>query len=431
MCVLVNTMFCTNTIQYVCSMQLLDGGLRGAGGNMRALCQVGFQARDPRHSTARIRRLSLRARPSAAVYSSLSDPYIRPPQSCIHTSICSSSLQMYHSYSSPPPELSNNPFIEHPANALSRFPDITGGDDPSGSSGQYTSWLQQPTGSTLSSNPTGYPGQGLPTGYGGAYQQPQQQLQPQETAWNGNAGYGQPQQNYGAPPMSPQASGRPGFQPSSSFGQQLAAQVNTAYTGMPQQQQQQQFTGYPAPTPPQYGPGYQPGYPPQQQNSQYLSEFDPYAQPSQSSFGGASGPVGAQPRPPHPREYVQQHKAELEVWDSYSWKQIQNSFDALKESWGARKRDIEGRARSLGGAGLFGGGGYGGMYGGQAQELARLENLAKEAESNFDSVAASAFQMHEVFTGYRQSGDIASKRRVREAINAALTSLPDWPPQNF
>ena len=35
--------------------------------------------------------------------------------------------------------------------------------------------------------------------------------------------------------------------------------------------------------------------------------------------------------------------------------------------------------------------------------------------------------MQEVFAGYRQSSDVASKRRVREAINAALTSLPDWP----
>lgn len=129
--------------------------------------------------------------------------------------------------------------------------------------------------------------------------------------------------------------------------------------------------------------------------------------------------------------------------------QVQNSFDALKDAWGQRKSEIEARARAMGGAGLFaGGGGYGGYYGGPQQEAARLEQLAKQAESNFgasvsvrvspgvlrlavDSVAASSFQMHEVFTGYRQSGDLASKRRVREAINAALTSLPDWPPQAY
>ena len=35
--------------------------------------------------------------------------------------------------------------------------------------------------------------------------------------------------------------------------------------------------------------------------------------------------------------------------------------------------------------------------------------------------------MREVFQGYRQSGDLSSKRRVREATNAALQNLPDWP----
>lgn len=48
-----------------------------------------------------------------------------------------------------------------------------------------------------------------------------------------------------------------------------------------------------------------------------------------------------------------------------------------------------------------------------------------------DSVAASTFQMQEVFNGYRQSGDAASKRRVRESINAALGNLPDWPLQSY
>jgi hypothetical protein len=46
-----------------------------------------------------------------------------------------------------------------------------------------------------------------------------------------------------------------------------------------------------------------------------------------------------------------------------------------------------------------------------------------------DSVAASLFQMKEVHAGYRQSGDPASKRRVRESCNAALSSLPEWPQQ--
>jgi len=281
----------------------------------------------------------------------------------------------------------------------------------------YTSWMQ----SRNPGSPSG-PGTGpqqqytMNSGYQGGSQQ---------SSWNSSAGY---QSNpYGnAPQMQAQPTGRP-FQPSSSFGQQLAGQISGGY-GQPQ-------VGYPSNQ--QYNSGYPSGYnPPQQQQqqqmAQYLSEFDPYAppptplSPSSSSFGG--GTTGG-PYPQHPRQHVQQHKLELEAWDQYAWKQALNAFDALKDAWGTRKQDIENRAKSLGGTGLFGGGGYGGY--GQAQELARLEALAKEAGSNFDSVAASTFQMKEVFSGYRQSGDIASKRRVRESINAALGNLPDWPPQAY
>lgn len=45
-----------------------------------------------------------------------------------------------------------------------------------------------------------------------------------------------------------------------------------------------------------------------------------------------------------------------------------------------------------------------------------------------DTIAAAHFQMKEVFGGYRQSTDAGSKKRVRDASNAALQSLPDWPP---
>jgi len=48
-----------------------------------------------------------------------------------------------------------------------------------------------------------------------------------------------------------------------------------------------------------------------------------------------------------------------------------------------------------------------------------------------DTIAAAAVQMNEVFTGYRHSGDLASKRRVRASCNAAVQSLPDWPSQGF
>jgi len=61
------------------------------------------------------------------------------------------------------------------------------------------------------------------------------------------------------------------------------------------------------------------------------------------------------------------------------------------------------------------------------QECGRMQGLLNDAQSNFDSVAASKIQFEEVFGGYRQSGDMSSKQRVREATNAALQSLPGWP----
>jgi len=36
--------------------------------------------------------------------------------------------------------------------------------------------------------------------------------------------------------------------------------------------------------------------------------------------------------------------------------------------------------------------------------------------------------MSETLTGYKQSSDLGSKRRVKEAVNAGLQSLPDFPP---
>jgi len=345
------------------------------------------------------------------------------------------------SYGSPPPELSNNPFIDHPANALARYPDISGGSGITNGSNAYPS-SPLPSGSNPGYGGS-YLGAGQPTGYGGGYQQPQQ------TGWAGTPGgyQQQPQQpqqpqgygsGFASTPMQSQSTGAP-FQPSSTFGQQLASQM-TGYPGQQQQQQQpQQYGASP------YATGYQTGYPPSQpQPTQqpYLAEFDPYSrqaqqqtqqmskQPSNASVGSSGGASQNGYRPPHPREYIHQHKAELESWDPYAWKQIINSFEGLKDAWGVRKQEIEARGRSLGGAGLFAGGNmYGGYNGQAAQEMAMLEQLSKEAENNYNSVAASIFQMQEVHKGYRQSGDIASKRRVRENINAALSSLPDWPAQ--
>jgi hypothetical protein len=93
----------------------------------------------------------------------------------------------------------------------------------------------------------------------------------------------------------------------------------------------------------------------------------------------------------------------------------------LKDAWTMRKKEVEQRIAIVKRD-------YG--YTGQG-EVVRLQGIVKDADLNFDSVTASSFQMHEVFQGYRQSGDLASKRRVREATNAALTSLPPWPTPEF
>lgn len=247
--------------------------------------------------------------------------------------ICSliSPTAMYsNAYGSTPPELSNNPFIDHPANAMTRYPDITGSDNPANS--QYTSWINGPSTSSLSNNlstPYGNPNPMSLHGY---------QSQPQAIGWSQGSGFSLPQQPYGQYPPTPMQqqqqspSGIP-FQPTSSFGQQLQAHINSPYGAPQQQQQQPQHSGYgPALSSP-YGQGYQQGYPGQRQQ-QYFSEFDPYAQgpsslPQQQrpspmpipAMGGAP-PSSAGFRGQHPREYVQHHKAELETWDSYSWKQV-------------------------------------------------------------------------------------------------------------
>jgi hypothetical protein len=56
-----------------------------------------------------------------------------------------------------------------------------------------------------------------------------------------------------------------------------------------------------------------------------------------------------------------------------------------------------------------------------------VAQLLREADLQIDSVVAAEFQLTEAQTGWRHSTDTASKRRVREQLNASLRSLPDWP----
>ncbi|KAG6817339.1 hypothetical protein H0H87_009937 [Tephrocybe sp. NHM501043] len=315
------------------------------------------------------------------------------------------------------PEITNNPFVTDPTNAQSRFPDL------SIASGAHSQWSQAPSnaGYQLSQ---------------GMYQQPSYQLQQPQLSpgYTQSPGYLSPNPSQG---LAPQPTGMP-FQPTSSFGQQLAANINgSSYSYL------QQGQG---------GPSQQQAYQPAQQQLQssgYIAQFDPYAsigkgwsgesqpQPSnqsqvpqtQNQQNLISGTPVSQNLSPsgvsHPREYLRTHKAEIEAWDAYAWKQLLNSFDALKETWDGRAKEIEGKANQLNTQLQYGGGGY---HPAQIQqEGARLQGLHKEAKSHADSVVASSFQMQEVFQGYRQSGDLASKRRVREASNAAFQNLPDWP----
>lgn len=230
------------------------------------------------------------------------------------------------------PELTNNPFINDPSNPQTRFPDISGGStssSPAPQNSQYTSWL--PGGGGLTTNLTGYSPQ--------QYQQQQIPFQQQQQPLY-NGAYSNGMQG-----LVPQPTNQL-FQPSSSFGQQLVGQVNGSSYGYLQGVQTQA----------------QPSYNPVQQQLQsptYLAQFDPYASigqgwegqpnqsqstmtsPTQSSF--ANSPTGH----PHPREYIRQRKAELESWDTYAWKQMLGAFEALKDAWEARKKELGGMIGQL------------------------------------------------------------------------------------
>ena len=264
----------------------------------------------------------------------------------------------YGSYNSPPPELSNNPFIDHSSNPLARYPDIGGLTSPSNS--QFTSWAGQSNGVPQQQQ-----------GYNTYNPQPGQQQY--TTGWGGPPTY----QTQGSGIVYPQqTSGRPQFQPSSSFGQQLSSAMGTGgFTqggpGYQQQPQQQLAPGY----------GVQNGYnttggvpgqiqipaTPYQQTGVtspgYLSEFDPYSgigqgildrqqqpqQPQQQQHGGGltnGGALNAE-TDPHPRECIQKFKQELELWDTYSWKQLMNSLESLQKAWETRKWELGARTKQL------------------------------------------------------------------------------------
>lgn len=313
---------------------------------------------------------------------------------------------------------SNNPFLNdaQAAPAHARFPDISA--------------------ATLPQSPPQMEYQSYDAGY---QQQPQFQQQ-QYPQFQGQTPYNQPQQyqqnqyastSYGLGQLGSQSTGMP-FQLSGHVGQQPVSQVDfqQPYQQYPngyqdQYVQQQQYRGY------------QGSYQPQQQTPNYLSEFDPYAprhtpshnrSRSQPTSLASQNPSGVM----HPRDYIRQHKAELEAWDPYAWKQMFNACDTLGAAWLMRKQETERVVQQLGGNGAPGLFGSTSGYQAYGSELQRWQEIVKEANSHHDTVAASTFQLKEVHSSYRQSGDAVSKRRVRESCNAALSNLPDWPaPLNY
>ncbi|KAI9440048.1 hypothetical protein H4582DRAFT_2075396 [Lactarius indigo] len=300
----------------------------------------------------------------------------------------------------------SDPFPITPPSVASRFPDINAvSPPPAPSSPQYSvGWQQQ------QQQPSGFVGTN-PTGYTQQYAQQPQWSQQQQQQY-----HSQVQAQY--PPAS--------YQPTS-FGQQLVGQ--NMVTNNPNKPAMAIRSSNNSGS----------------SKQQLLSQFDPYANlgqlspttrapaPTASGIAG-SPPPGVQ----HPRTYIHSHKSELEAWDPPTWRQVQNTFESLKVAWEARKRTAESHVRALGAAGagasagFFGGasgyGAYGGYQTPQSQEIDRLNALIREAETNIDIIAAAALQMSEVFSGYRQSGDLASKRRVRESCNAAVSGLPEYPP---
>ncbi|GAA5893621.1 hypothetical protein JCM6882_007863 [Rhodosporidiobolus microsporus] len=238
----------------------------------------------------------------------------------------------------------------------------------------------------------------------------------------------QPQQQYG--------------QQYGGYAQQQQPQLGIQTTGFQQQPHQQssflspQGTGFGAPSPSYGGAG---GYggggygQPSPQPAFNTSDLDPYAslgalsgptgvssfggggQPQQQQQGGAGGGgAGAtllqvQQTQSHPRQFVQENKAQLMLWEEYAWKQLLGRVDALREAWETRKAGIQAAAN-------------------QGADPTSADHLRKQADNYVDSCHAAKMQLDEVKTGWRHSTDAASKARVREALNAGLSSLPEYPP---
>ncbi|KAF8515544.1 hypothetical protein JB92DRAFT_2914288 [Gautieria morchelliformis] len=294
----------------------------------------------------------------------------------------------------------NNPFLE--SSASNRFPALD--DTPQQSFGSPSLYPSQAYSPPLSQfqqqSPYATPSQPQYTQWGN-------QTRPQSATYNQGSlqGYAATQQQY-------QPLGH------TSYGQQFGQQ---AYGGQlqPQPQLQAQYTGYIQ--------NQQPPVSPQQYQQDIISQFDPYngSGGNTNDWGGqtqvlsGTAPSSTQSRrlgpsgQPHPRQFIQTHKVELESWNAATWNQALNLFDELRRSWERRRTECQ--KHLLSGPYLT------------ADDEASVKGMIKSSESNIDSVTASLLQMQEVHSGYKHSLDASSKQRVKEALNAGLQGLPEWP----
>ena len=380
------------------------------------------------------------------------------------------SQSMYTGYGSASPPLTNNPFLAQTGQSVtSRFPDISSPNHnssspfaswPSGSSTTGGIFPQQQQSNQYPQSPLQHP-YGSQLGYSPGYFSPPTQTFPSSPPFqmqNYDNPFGQ-QQKFAT--AAPHVSGS-----SYSYLSSAQQQPNTPYG--PAQQQLQTNQGYLAQFDPYgaIGQGWEGGAASNNNNNSITPSVSTGSTLStastSSSFSGSSFGVGPK-GDSHPRDYIRTHKSQMEAWDSYTWKQFLNSIEALKLAWEERKSEFLVRAKGVIAQGQSGMA-YGGYVAQQIQqEASRLQQvrwpfrmirrllteffdrcLKRQNQTSvrnikchgsylrsiifcLDSVAASLFQMQEVFHGYRQSGDAASKARVREATNAALKGLPNWP----
>lgn len=291
---------------------------------------------------------------------------------------------MYSSSTSYNPPLSNNPFIEDPSHPSNRYPDLSQSQsqwsDSTNPQPQYqpdniyqypapisSAYGQQASQFQVSQQrPPIYPPLSHPPTQISLTHPPPQPLS--HPPPNYPPPYQQPPPQQGPPPTAP-------FKPSSSFGQTLQSSMSGGgpYGYLPS-------GGQPSQTSPAYNPAQL-----QLNNPSYVAQLDPYgpipqgwattdtstATPQSQSHSHSpnsknnnnfeygnntnrnnqnqnNNSLGFSPSgDPHPRDYIRSHKQEIEDWDSYTWKQLLNSCEALKNSWEWKRNELKTKLAGL------------------------------------------------------------------------------------